>query len=117
MSKEQGQEEQIPEQYRWDELVKRDGEDLQQYYKQMLLDLGDASKTPNKKLNIIYANATTSIKDPKNLYKIIHDIDDLDWLRLRKKAWARFMKGSWKRTPMKPSQGQASTLLRGHSST
>ena len=93
MSKEQGQEEQIPEQYRWDELVKRDGEDLQQYYKQMLLDLGDASKTPNKKLNVIYANATTSIKDPKNLYKIIHDIDDLDWFTAKEEGLGALYEG------------------------
>lgn len=93
MSKEQGQEEQIPEQYRWDELVKRDGEDLQQYYKQMLLDLGDANKTPNKKLNVIYANATTSIKDPKNLYKIIHDIDDLDWFSAKEEGLGALYEG------------------------
>ncbi|GHN43264.1 class I SAM-dependent DNA methyltransferase [Lactobacillus delbrueckii] len=93
MSKEQGQEEQIPEQYRWDELVKRDGEDLQQYYKQMLLDLGDASKAPNKKLNVIYANATTSIKDPKNLYKIIHDIDDLDWFTAKEEGLGALYEG------------------------
>lgn len=93
MSKEQGQEEQIPEQYRWDELVKRDGEDLQQYYKQMLLDLGDASKTQNKKLNVIYANATTSIKDPKNLYKIIHDIDDLDWFTAKEEGLGALYEG------------------------
>lgn len=93
MSKEQGQEEQIPEQYRWDELVKRDGEDLQQYYKQMLLDLGDVSKTPNKKLNVIYANATTSIKDPKNLYKIIHDIDDLDWFTAKEEGLGALYEG------------------------
>lgn len=93
MSKEQGQEEQIPEQYRWDELVKRDGEDLQQYYKQMLLDLGDANKTPNKKLNVIYANATTSIKDPKNLYKIIHDIDDLDWFTAKEEGLGALYEG------------------------
>ena len=93
MSKEQGQEEQIPEKYRWDELVKRDGEDLQQYYKQMLLDLGDANKTPNKKLNVIYANATTSIKDPKNLYKIIHDIDDLDWFSAKEEGLGALYEG------------------------
>ena len=93
MSKEQGQEAQIPEQYRWDELVKRDGEDLQQYYKQMLLDLGDANKTPNKKLNVIYANATTSIKDPKNLYKIIHDIDDLDWFTAKEEGLGALYEG------------------------
>lgn len=44
MSKEQEQEDQIPSQYRWDELVKREGLDLQKFYRQLLLDLGDAEK-------------------------------------------------------------------------
>lgn len=59
----------------------------------MLLDLGDASKTPNKKLNVIYANATTSIKDPKNLYKIIHDIDDLDWFTAKEEGLGALYEG------------------------
>lgn len=105
MSKEQGQEEQIPEQYRWDELVKRDGEDLQQYYKQMLLDLGDSSKTPNKKLNVIYANATTSITDPKNLYKIIHDIDDLDWFTAKEEGLGALYEGLLEKTASETKSG------------
>ena len=40
MAKETGTEEAIPEAYRWDELVRRDGPELKQFYKQLLDKLG-----------------------------------------------------------------------------
>ncbi|WP_369395371.1 hypothetical protein [Limosilactobacillus equigenerosi] len=36
-------------------------------------------KTKSKKLNSIYANASTNISEPANLEKIIKDLDALDW--------------------------------------
>jgi type I restriction enzyme M protein len=45
MSKEQDQEKDIPPQYWWDELLKKEGEDLKEFYKQMLLDLGNPEKS------------------------------------------------------------------------
>lgn len=79
MMKEQGTEEAIPEGYRWDDLVQKEGLELKVYYQQLLLDLGNPEKTKDKRLNMIYAGASTSIDEPKNLEKIIKDIDALDW--------------------------------------
>lgn len=79
MMKEQGTEEVLPEEYRWDELVKREGLELKTFYQQLLLDLGNKEKTQDKQLNQIYANASTSIDEPANLEKLIKGIDALDW--------------------------------------
>lgn len=79
MMKEQNSEEVIPEMYRWDELVSKEGLKLKKFYKRLLLDLGDPAITANRTLNMIYADASTHIDEPKNLEKIIKSIDDLEW--------------------------------------
>lgn len=93
MSKEQGQEEGIPTQYRWDELKAKEGLELKNFYKQMLLDLGNAQKTPNPKVNAIYKDASTSIDEPANLEKIIEDIDELDWFSAREEGLGNLYEG------------------------
>lgn len=93
MSKEQGQEEGIPVQYRWDELKAKEGLELKNFYKQMLLDLGNAQKTPNPKVNAIYKDASTSIDEPANLEKIIKDIDELDWFSAREEGLGNLYEG------------------------
>lgn len=79
MMKEQNTEDIIPEEYRWDQLAQKEGLELMEYYKQLLLDLGNPKIAQNDKLNSIYKNASTSIDEPKNLEKIIKSIDQLDW--------------------------------------
>lgn len=93
MSKEQGQEEGIPERYRWDELKAKEGLELKNFYKQMLLDLGNVQKTPNPKVNAIYKDASTSIDEPANLEKIIKDIDELDWFSAREEGLGNLYEG------------------------
>lgn len=83
MSKEQGEEDDIPEKYRWDNLVKKDGVELSNFYRQLLLDLGNPEIVNSKRINSIYADASTSIHKPANLEKIIKDIDGLDWWSAR----------------------------------
>ena len=53
------------------------------FYRQLLLDLGNPQKTKSTRINAIYDNASTSIDEPANLEKIIHDIDGLDWFSAR----------------------------------
>lgn len=79
MMKEQEMESSIPEGYRWNDLVKKEGIELKTFYKKLLLDLGNSEIATDKRLNMIYADASTSIDEPKNLEKIIKDIDALDW--------------------------------------
>lgn len=75
MMKEQETESVIPEEYRWDQLLKREGLELKNFYQRLLLDLGNSE---NEQLRQIYSDASTSITEPKNLEKIIKSIDALD---------------------------------------
>lgn len=69
-------ENEIPEQYRWSELVKKSGIELKDFYKELLNYLG--SKTTGRILEI-YQGSQTTIDEPKNLEKIIKSIDELNW--------------------------------------
>lgn len=79
MMKEQDREDVIPEAYRWRNLVLKEGVELKNFYKQLLLDLGNPKIVNDQRVNLIYADASTYIDEPKNIEKIIKDIDSLDW--------------------------------------
>ncbi|MEA2014689.1 MAG: N-6 DNA methylase [Thermodesulfobacteriota bacterium] len=76
MAKETEAEKNIPEGYRWDDLLDKKGVDLKRFYKKLLSYLGEESEGRIKE---IYANAGTNIDEPRNLEKIIRSIDGLDW--------------------------------------
>ncbi|MCX6137872.1 MAG: class I SAM-dependent DNA methyltransferase, partial [Ignavibacteriales bacterium] len=76
MAKETGTETSIPKGYRWDDLLKHGGIELKKFYVKLLAYLGTESEGRIKE---IYANAHTNIDEPKNLEKLIKNIDQLDW--------------------------------------
>lgn len=63
------------------------------FYRQLLLDLGNPQKTNSPRINAIYDNASTSIDEPANLEKIIHDIDGLDWFSARQEGLGALYEG------------------------
>lgn len=83
MAKETGTEESIPEQYRWDELVKRDGIELKRFYHDLLEDLGEIG---TGRIKEIYSGARSNIEEPANLKKIIMNIDALDWFSAKEEG-------------------------------
>lgn len=93
MSKEQGEQDDIPVEYQWDSLVSKEGLELKNFYRQLLLDLGNAEKVPSPRINAIYANASTSIDEPANLEKIIKDINELDWFSAREEGLGDLYEG------------------------
>ena len=62
--------------YSWDYLAKLEGLELKKYYNQLLSELGSA---PMNEISQIYVKAVSSIDEPKNLQKIITEINKLDW--------------------------------------
>lgn len=90
MMKETGQEYIIVEQYRWDELVQKEGIELKEFYRQLLLDLG---KSDNELLQEVYTDASTYISEPKNLEKIIKSINDLDWYSAKQEGLGDLYEG------------------------
>lgn len=80
MAEETGTESQLPEGRRWRELEGRDGVELLQFYRETLLELGTSA---HPRVQAIYANASTSLRQPRNLEKLVRSIDELDWFSAR----------------------------------
>jgi type I restriction enzyme M protein len=76
MAKETGAEEQLPKGYRWGDLTKKEGVELLEFYKLLLIHLGSKGSERSRD---IFANATTSFRQPRNLHKVIETLDGLDW--------------------------------------
>lgn len=90
MMKETDNEAILPEEYRWDSLTEKHGLTLQQHYRQLLLDLGNQG---NEIIKQIYMNATSNIKEPKNLEKIVTSIDQLDWYSAKEEGLGDLYEG------------------------
>lgn len=90
MMKEQETEGVIPEDYRWDALLDKEGVELKTFYQRLLLDLGSSD---NEQLRLIYSDASTSIAEPKNLEKIIKSIDALDWYNAKEEGLGNLYEG------------------------
>jgi type I restriction enzyme M protein len=90
MAKETGAESKIPKGYRWDDLTEKDGTKLHKFYRELLLKLGTEGKN---RVQQIYVNAHTNIDEPKNLKKIITDIDKLDWYSAKEEGLGNLYEG------------------------
>lgn len=80
----------IPEKYRWDNLVNKQGEELKSFYKELLTYLGTECPPP---LCEIYRDAKTNIDEPKNLEKIINNIDKFDWYSVKEEGLGSLYEG------------------------
>ncbi len=90
MAEETGADKDIPEEYRWDKLTKKSGIELKKFYKELLSKLGENSVG---RVSQIYANASSSIEEPKNLEKIISEINKLDWYEAREEGLGDLYEG------------------------
>lgn len=66
----------LPAAFRWERLNSVRGEALKETYSNLLAELGT---TGNGLIGKIYAGARSHISEPKNLEKIIHAINEVDW--------------------------------------
>lgn len=76
MLKETGREDSLPKGYRWGDLTARDGVEQHNFYRKLLLDLGSAG---SRRVKAIYADASTTLRQPKTLASLVKAIDDLQW--------------------------------------
>src|ERR1700730_9140600 len=67
MMKETGQEGQLPRGYRWDDLLRKDGVEQLNFYRALLVHL---SAEGSGRVQAIFANASTTLRQPKNLNKL-----------------------------------------------
>jgi type I restriction enzyme M protein len=80
MAKETETENRLPAGMRWGDLKCRNGIEQHSFYRSLLVDLG---KAPDPLVAAIYANASTSIKEPRHLAQLVDAIDTLDWYSAR----------------------------------
>lgn len=90
MAKETGTDGSIPEDYRWDKLVKKQGVELKRFYNELLSHLGEKC---GGRIREIYAGSRSNIDEPKNLEKIITSIDALDWYSAKEEGLGNLYEG------------------------
>jgi len=90
MTKETGTDGQIPADYRWDVLAKKQGIELKRFYTGLLQHLGDNC---TGRIREIYTGARSNIDEPKNLEKIITSIDALDWYSAKEEGLGNLYEG------------------------
>jgi type I restriction enzyme M protein len=80
----------IPEDCRWDTLTNKSGLELMKHYRHILSYLGEKGEG---KIKYIYTKANTNIEEPKNLEKIIREIDKLDWYNAKEEGLGNLYEG------------------------
>jgi len=91
MLKETAQDELLPKGYRWDDLLSRtDNVERHTFYRSLLVYLGTHG---GSRVKAIFTNAATSLRQPKNLAKLIQDIDALDWYDAKKEGLGDLYEG------------------------
>jgi len=95
MAKETGAERQLPEGYRWSDLEKESGVAQLNFYRALLLHLGTHG---SPRVQEIYANSKTSIKQPVHLAAIVRDLDSIDWYEAKEEGLGNLYEGLLEKT-------------------
>jgi len=90
MAEEQGSEDPIEEKYRWASLVDQEGTELMKHYRKLLVELGDSKHASVK---AIFANAQTSLRQPRHLHSLVTNIAQLDWYSAREEGLGNLYEG------------------------
>lgn len=102
MAKETGTESQLPEGYRWKDIVGLEGVEQLNFYRKLLVHLGSEG---SNRVQAIFANATTSLRQPKNLQKLVQDIDTLDWYSAKEEGLSNLYEGLLERNAGEKKSG------------
>jgi type I restriction enzyme M protein len=76
MLKETGKESLLPAGYRWDDLKGKGGIEQHNFYRSLLVHLGNEGRG---QVQEIFDNSSTHLRQPKDLAKLVSDLDALDW--------------------------------------
>jgi len=80
----------IPEGYRWKDLENYDAASRLEEYKKLLIHLGSHGSQITK---AIYANASTVIRKPATLSKLVTEVDKLDWYSAKEEGLGDMYEG------------------------
>src|SRR3954466_11266183 len=93
MLAETDRENRLPAQYRWESLARREGLEQLDYYKRLLLDLGDPKRVGDDLVRSIFTEAQTRLRKPTNLKALTTSIDKLDWFSAREEGLGTLYEG------------------------
>lgn len=93
MASEQKDESRIPAPYRWSALKSANETEVLIRYRQALVELGDAGKVADRSVVAIFQNASTIVREPANLRKLIDAIDGLHWFTEERDAFGDAYEG------------------------
>lgn len=109
----------LPEGYRWENLTKLDGTELLDFYRKLLLVLGTGKDTTvndegkieetiihaDRLVMAIYAEANTSLREPRHLKQLITNLDKLDWFSVDKDDLGNMYEGLLERNANETKSG------------
>ena len=90
MAQETGTEKQIPTGYRWHDIESKEGIEQLTFYRGLLIHLG--AKTTGR-VQAIFVDASTSLRQPRYLKKLVDYIDELDWYSARQEGLGDLYEG------------------------
>jgi type I restriction enzyme M protein len=93
MLAETGHEERLPKDYRWEKLDHGEGLDQLEYYRRLLLDLGNPKISKDPLVLSIFTDAQTKLRKPTNLKALTDAIDKLDWFSAREEGLGNLYEG------------------------
>lgn len=93
MMEETGHEDRLPEEYVWSALARLEGLEQLEFYRLLLLELGNTQKTTDPTVLAIFANAQTRLRRPANLKALTKAIDELDWFSAREEGLGNLYEG------------------------
>jgi type I restriction enzyme M protein len=105
MASEQKDESRIPAQYRWGSIIAANETEVLQRYRQALIDLGDPTKVPDRSILAIFQNASTVVREPAILRKLIDAIDELHWFSEERDAFGDAYEGLLQRMAEETKRG------------
>src|SRR5579885_2261487 len=105
MLAETGHEERLSKGYRWELLAKGQGIEQLEYYRQLLLDLGNPKKTKDHVVLAIFTDAQTKLRKPTNLKALTDAIDKLDWFSAREEGLGNLYEGLLERNANEKKSG------------
>ncbi|RNF36059.1 N-6 DNA methylase [Paracoccus methylarcula] len=98
MLEETQQEHRLSNGHSWRKLATTEGGEQLEYYKTMLLELGNPRKTQDPVTLAIFTDATTHIRLPKDLKILTTNIDKLDWFSAREDGLGDMYEGLLEKT-------------------
>jgi len=105
MMQETGREERLPNGYGWTSLATKEGLEQLEYYRRLLLDLGNTKKTTDQTVLAIFTDAQTKLRKPANLKALTSAIDRLDWYSAREEGLGNLYEGLLERNATEKKSG------------